>query len=118
MQLKEVKKGSRRKKSSKESASKFFAKNKTDIILSVFLLLVIIYSVFILVSQQVSIAEKKSELDSIKSQIVIEEVRNNEINNVLNSSDNDNTAYIEKSARDELDYAYNNERIFINVSGD
>ena len=30
MQLKEVKKGSSRKKSSKESASKFFSKNKTS----------------------------------------------------------------------------------------
>ena len=43
MQLKEVKKGSRRKKSSKESASKFFAKNKTDIILSVFLFIRFLY---------------------------------------------------------------------------
>ncbi len=118
MQLKEVKKISKKEKVSKESRAKFFSNNKTDIIIGAFLLLFIIYSVVTLISQQVEINNKTTELNDIKDQIIIEEVKNDEINDILNSNDNENTAYIEKSAREDLDYAYNDERIFINISGD
>ena len=41
-----------------------------------------------------------------------------EINDILNSSKSENAAYIEKTAREDLDYAYKDERIFINISGE
>lgn len=59
------------------------------------MLLFIIYSVVTLISQQVEINNKTTELNDIKDQIIIEEVKNDEINDILNSNDNENTAYIE-----------------------
>jgi len=118
MQLQEVKKSSSNKSDVKKNGAKFFANNKTDIIIGAVLVLFIIYSVVTLISQQVNIGKKTAELNDIKSQIIIEEVKNEEINDILDSSDSENTAYIEKSAREDLDYAYNDERIFINISGD
>ena len=87
----------------------------------IILAVVIVAMVFILgriISQKKDIAIKMQELSGKNDEIVIQELKNGEIDNLLNSNEADNAAYIEKSARENLDYAYKDERIFINVSGD
>jgi len=87
----------------------------------VILAVVIVAMVFILgriISQKKDIEIKIQELNGKNDEIVIQELKNGEIDNLLNSNEADNAAYIEKSARENLDYAYKDERIFINISGD
>ncbi|MCM1298789.1 MAG: septum formation initiator family protein [Firmicutes bacterium] len=63
-----------------------------------------------IISMQIEISQKKSELDSI----------NNELNSVLVSneqlkrytSDENKMEYIEQIARDQLDYSYSDETVY------
>ncbi len=77
-----------------------------------------VYALVTVLSQRRNIELKTQELESKKNEIAIQELKSEEIDNILNSNEADNAAYIEKSARENLDYAYKDERIFINISGD
>jgi len=77
-----------------------------------------VYALIMIISQNRDIEIKKQELESKKNEIAIQELKSEEIDDILNSNGADNAAYIEKSARENLDYAYKDERIFINISGD
>lgn len=85
---------------------------------SCIIVVLFIYAVVTIISQNSAISAKNAQLEEIENQTIIEEVKNEEIKNILNSNTEDNAAYIEKSAREDLDYAYKDERIFINISGD
>ena len=61
------------------------------------------FMVTMLVGQQISISQKKDELQQLK--------------NDLNEENADNTDYAEKVARRELDYVKPGERVFYNVGG-
>lgn len=81
-------------------------------------LVLLVYAIVTIASQNAEISVKRAQLEEIDNQRIIEEVKVEEINNVLNSNADENNAYIEKSAREDLDYAYKDERIFINISGE
>ncbi len=120
MNLKEVEgsvKGRRKTKKRKFSIDIHSIK-KSDIVFFLVIIIMAFWVIGSLISQQVQIKEKKSELNGIESQIYIQEIKNEDISDVLNSNDSENEAYIEKSAREDLDYAYKDERIFINISGE
>lgn len=91
---------------------------RTDFIIYSITIVLVAYAVVSLISQNININKKTAELEEINNQIIIEEVKNEEINDILNSNKNENAAYIEKTAREDLDYAYKDERIFINISGE
>lgn len=76
------------------------------------------YAVFTLISQQIQISQKQEELSQLEDKILIQEVKNGEVEDVYNSSDEENEEYIKKIAREELDYAEPDERIFINIAGE
>lgn len=76
------------------------------------------YGVFMLVHQQVQINQKSKELAELEDKIVIQEVKNKDINSVYQSNESENAEYIERLARENLDYAHKGERIFINISGE
>ena len=118
MELKEVATSARiRHKKNKIKMNLFFI-DKFDFVLFGALAIFIVYAVVVLISQQADINEKKAMLDEKNNEIIIAEVKNEEISDILNSNKSDNAAYIEKTAREDLDYAYKDERIFINISGD
>lgn len=118
MKLTEVNNTAKRKRKKSKVKFNFSSLKKTDIILGSVLLVFVIYAVVMLVSQHSEINKKQAELAEIESQIIIQEINNDEMNDILNSDKDDNAAYIEKTAREDLDYAYKDERIFINISGD
>lgn len=70
-----------------------------------------------LVNQQVQIAEKRKELDSVRQQIRIQEIKNEDIKSALNTGDGENSDYIERAAREGLNFAKPGERVFINIAG-
>ncbi|MEF2920302.1 MAG: septum formation initiator family protein [Acutalibacteraceae bacterium] len=121
MKLKEVE-GSvkaRRKKNNKYKIKiDIHSIKKSDIVFFAVVLFASVWIVGFLINQQIQIKEKKLELSQMEGQIYIQEIKNEDIYDVLDSSDSENKAYIEQSARENLDYAYKDERIFINISGE
>lgn len=93
-------------------------KKKRNIIFGVLLVLFAAYAVVTLISQQVQINQKQSELSEIENKSLIEDFKIEEIKNVYKSSDEENEEYIKKIARDELGYAEPDERVFINIAGE
>lgn len=81
-------------------------------------LVFIIYSVITIISQYSLAAQKNAELDLLKNELQILKIKNEEIQNILNYTDEENKEYIERIARHELDYVENGERVFVNISGE
>ena len=105
-------------KRSKERRKQKDVKSVVKAVLSVVLVAFAFYVVITLVNQQVEIAEKKAQLDELNEEIVIQEVKNDEIKQVNEFDDSENDAYIERMAREEFDYSKQGERVFINVAGE
>lgn len=87
-------------------------------VVSALLVVFAFYVVFTLVHQQVEISEKKEQLEALNEEIVIQEVKNDELKQVNEFDDSENDAYIERVAREEFDYSKQGERVFINVAGE
>ena len=93
-------------------------------------LFVSVYSVVTLIYQQIEISAKTDELEDIKNQILLQDVKNEEMKNVyevlkdLNDEDNsdqdygEGLNYIERVAREDYGYSKQGERVFVNISGD
>jgi len=88
------------------------------IVLCVVVLFFAVYSVVTLVNLYSRIGDKKSELEAINDKIAIQEIKNEEMDELYNSSDEEFSKYIEQIAREDLDYIKQGERVFVNVSGD
>ena len=73
------------------------------------------YAVVVLVSQQVTIAEKRKDNAKIQSQIADAQQSNDEYTRLLSMSDNKD--FMEKIAIERLGYAYPNETRVIDASG-
>lgn len=93
-------------------------KRNVSIVLSLSLIMFAFYAVFTLVNQQMEIAKKKEELEQLQNNIMIQEVKNDEIKQVYQLDDDENDAYIERVAREEFDYSKQGERVFINIAGE
>lgn len=78
----------------------------------------LIYSVVSLVGIQSQINERRAELNEIKGEISVQEIKNEEMSKTYNLNDKERSEYIEQIARDDLDYVKEGERVFVNVSGD
>ncbi len=88
------------------------------VILCVVILFFAVYSVVTLVNLYSQIGDKKNELNEINSEITIQEIKNDEMSSLYNSSDEEFSEYMEQIAREDLDYIRQGERVFVNVSGD
>ena len=93
-------------------------KKKRNIIFGVLLGLFAAYAVVTIISQQIQINQKQSELSELEDKILIQEVKNGEVEAVYNSDEDKNEEYIKKIARDQLGYAEPDERVFINIAGE
>ena len=76
------------------------------------------YIVFALVNQQVQINEKSEQLADLKEQISVQDIKNEDIKHALNAGEEETKEYIERVAREDLDYAKPGERVFVNIAGD
>ncbi len=92
--------------------------NLRYLVLCIVILVFTVYSVVTLVDLYSQISEKKSELESIQDEITVQEIKNDEMNDLYNSSDEEFSGYVEQIAREDLDYIKQGERVFVNVSGD
>ena len=92
--------------------------NLRYIVLCVVVLVFAVYSVVTLIDLYSQIGEKKSELEALNDEIAIQEIKNEEMNDLYNSSDEEFSKYVEEIAREDLDYIKQGERVFVNISGD
>ncbi len=78
----------------------------------------LIYSVFTISSINKQIKEKESQYDAIRNEIRIQELKNSELEHVLNYSDEEYLEYVINKAHNDLDYVRQGERVFIISAGD
>ncbi len=117
----EAKKENPEKKTPKQGIKEVKApklKKKRYILLYVAIFGFILYSAITLINQSIEISRKKQELNDLQEQIVVQEIKNDDINEVKNYSDEELNRYIEQIARDDLDYIREGERVFVNISGE
>lgn len=93
-------------------------KPKKSFLLKAGLLCLVVYFSYVLITQQIAISEKREQLDTLNSQIKVQEMRNSELEHAVSNNQSGNDAYIEAQARSELDYAKSGERVFVNIAGD
>lgn len=108
-----IKKDDKMKKKKSSDKKRFIS-----VALTIVLVVFAFYAVFTLVNQQVEISEKREQLSALNDDIVIQEVKNDDLKQVYELEDAENDAYIERVAREEFDYSKQGERVFINIAGD
>ena len=90
-------------------------KAKKDIFLRLAVVAFGVYTIATLVTQQIEIREQKAYLENIQQQCEAQEMENLEVERLLSQGDDE--SYVEKVARDKLDYAYPDEKVFVDASG-
>lgn len=91
--------------------------NKIGLTIKLALVVFAVYAVVTLLNQHIEILEKHQTLSDLETDIMVQEIKIEEIQNVKNYSDEENAEYMEQIARSELDYVKNGERVFVNVTG-
>ena len=76
------------------------------------------YIVFALVYQQVQINEKSQEWADLQEKVETQKIKNEDMKHALNADEEETKEYIERVAREDLDYAKPGERVFVNIAGD
>lgn len=92
-------------------------RKKASVIAKIAVLGLSVYVFFTFINQQIQINKKKAEYDQINKEIVVQEIKNEELSKVLNSDAKESQEYIERIARKNLDFAKEGERVFVNISG-
>ena len=77
--------------------------------------LVVLLVVIALMQSRNTIKEKQAELDSILAMCDEQQMENDALRELMNNSDDDE--YIERKAREDLDYVLPGERVYIVRSG-
>lgn len=91
-------------------------KHSVNFLLRVAVFVFSVYILLSLVSQQIEISKKRHQLTEVKQQIQIQEINNEDLKRALNT-DGNKSEYIEREAREGLNYAKPGERVFINIAG-
>ena len=73
------------------------------------------YFIFSIFSTRIDIANKKAEYEALKEKTDALEITNEEYKTLLETCGTD--SYIERIAREKLDYVYPNERVYVDRSG-
>ena len=89
-------------------------RRKRNYILAVALCVFSVYLAVTLIGAQLQIRKKQTEFAVLRSQYQAQQSKNEEINRVLSGNSSE---YVKSIARDKLNYADPNERIYIDVSG-
>lgn len=98
------------------------AKQGKNFLLYILLVIVTLYVLYMIVDQQIKIGNAKEELAEVEEQIFTQKQTNTELKKVSDAVKTNDTdafeGYIEKIAREKLDYVKNGEVVFINIAGD
>ena len=78
----------------------------------------VVYALITLSGINSQIRERREQLNAIKDEITVQEIKNDAMSKTYNLTDSERSAYMERLARDELDYVKEGERVFVNVAGE
>ncbi|MDR3178954.1 MAG: septum formation initiator family protein [Oscillospiraceae bacterium] len=92
-------------------------KRKFSTLIKLLAFIFISYSMFDLVNQHSQIFKKEQELANIENAVTCQKLKNEELKDMLKLAKEKNDKYIEQTARDILGFVKNNERIFVNITG-
>ncbi len=96
-------------------------KRKTNWILCIAVVAFIIYVAVTIVDQNVKIRKAKEELSDLDNRIKIQNIKLDEMKSVADAAEKNDldsfSDYIEKIARENLDYVKSGEVVFINIAG-
>ncbi len=90
-------------------------KKSKSLLLRIALAALLVYSIIAIVNQQLVIAQKTQQMSGYSAQLKDQQLRNDELKQLVGNGDN--RQYMEKAARDTLNYAEPDERVFVNVAG-
>lgn len=90
--------------------------NKGSFLLKIAILCFAGFLVFTLIGQQVSIGQKRTELNEINEKLELQQIKNDELEHNL-SQELELEEYAEKAARRDLNYAKPEEKVFVNIGG-
>lgn len=90
-------------------------KKKKGLFWRIAALCVLLYVAVSFVQLQVELNEKRGELALLEQQVEDQLLENQELRSLLDMRQDEK--YIERVARDRLDYAYPDEKVYIDISG-
>ena len=90
-------------------------KKKKSMILRLLLIAVVVYVAVSFVQLQLDLSEKRLELASVEKAVTEQLLENQELEAMLTARQEDD--YIEWVARERLDYAFPDEKVFVDISG-
>lgn len=96
----------------------FFSSRLGFILVALIGLAFVIYALISLSGIHSQIRERTEELNEIKEEITVQEIKNDAMSKTYHLTDSERSAYMERLARDELDYVKEGERVFVNVAGE
>ena len=105
-------------KDAEENEGRRMISRPVFIVIAIAAVAFLIYSMVSIIGIQSQIRERKAELDDLKDQITVQEIKNEEVQKLYDSTGSDFSALAEQIARDDLDYIKEGERVFVNVAGD
>jgi len=88
------------------------------ILLAIVGLAFVVYALVSLSGIHSQIRERTEELNEIKEEITVQEIKNDAMSKTYNLSDSERSEFMERLARDELDFVKEGERVFVNVAGE
>ena len=86
-----------------------------NLILKVCIFAFITYAAVLLINMQVNLAGRKQQLNDLRQRHELQRISNKELERQLEMGMDQ--AYIERIARDKLDYVAPDERVYIDISG-
>lgn len=92
-------------------------KSTRNLLLGLAILVFCLYMLAAVVNQQMQIRSQKAKLQSIQSEIQVQEIKNSDIRHEL-ASEGQSSEYIARMASESLNMAKTGERIFICPGGD
>ncbi len=100
------------------SEGRSFISRPVFVLLSLAAVAFLIYSMVSIIGIQAQIRERRAQLEELEEQITVQEIKNDEMQKLYDSTGSDFSTLVEQIARDDLDYIREGERVFVNVSGE
>lgn len=96
----------------------FFSSRLAIVLIAIVAVAFVVYSLVSISGLHSQIRERTEELNTIKEEITVQEIKNDSMSKTYNLTDSERSEYMEQLARDELDFVKEGERVFVNVAGE
>ncbi len=89
-----------------------------SILLPIAIAALAVYIIVMIVNQQIQIGQKSQELAELTAELDAQNVKNEELQATLEAGMDQNDDYVERVARESLDYTKPGEKVFVNIAGE